>query len=113
MGLFDKLKGAVENLAQEIEVATAMDLRELADVMKETKLLDPKMMAYKPVFKDKCEKLEDDEIEEFYKEIKKAGSFFKTHPGKEVVEEVLVERRMYVRNDDGTITKNTAYKWFR
>lgn len=113
MALLDKIKGAVENLGQEIEAANAMDLRELADIMKQTKLLDPKMMAYKPVLKEKCHMLDENEIEEFYKEIEKAGSFFKAHPAKEVIEDVLVERRMYVRNDDGSISKNMAYKWFK
>ena len=57
--------------------------------------------------------MDDEQLEEFYKAIKKAGSFLKEHPAQDAVETVLVERRMYLRNDNGTITKNHAYKWFK
>ena len=108
-----KLKGAVQNLASELETASAMDINELGELMKQTKMFDPKQLVYQQAYKENCELMEDDELELFYKEVKKAGTFLKDHPGKKLVEEVLVERNMYVRNDDGSVTKNSAYKWFK
>ena len=110
MGLFDKIKGAVGNLVEGFEEAyneaAAMDLESLCDAMKEMSKLDPKLMAYRKALADKCRQMSNDALEAFYAYIKKAGSLLKEHPGKDAVEDVLVERRLYVRNDDGTVSKN-------
>ena len=117
MGLFDKLKNAVENAVggfeEAYEAASAMELEALCDAMKEMGKLDPKILAYRQALSDKCAMMSDNQLEEFYQFIKKAGSFLKEHPGKDAVEKVLVDRRMYLRNEDGTIQKNHAYKLFR
>ena len=117
MGLFDKVKDAVVNAAEgfkaDYEEAMSLDIYAQCDAMKAMKLFDKKLLGYRQALHDKCETMEDDQLEEFYKYIKKAGSFLKEHPGKEVVETVLVDRNMYIREKDGTIVKNRAYKWFK
>ncbi|MBQ8564037.1 MAG: hypothetical protein IJ443_09155 [Firmicutes bacterium] len=117
MGLFDKIKGAVENTAgnfkEGYDEAAAMDLYELCDELKELGMLDPKMLSYRTALSEKCKVLSDDEIEEFYKFVKKAGSLLKQHPAQKVVEDVLVTRKLYIRQDDGTVVKNSAAKWFK
>ena len=117
MGLFDKIKTVVVNAAEgfkaDYDEAKEMDLYALCDAMKAMKLLDKKLLGYRQALHDRCDVMEDDELEEFYKYIKKSGSLLKEHPGKEAVEDVLVSRNMYVRHNDGSITKNSAYKWFK
>ena len=111
MGLFDKIKGAVGNLVEGFEEAyneaNAMDLETLCSAMKDMGKLDPKLMAYRKALADQCRRMNNDALEEFYAYIKKAGSLLKEHPGKDAVEDVLVERRLYIRNEDGTVTKNS------
>ena len=117
MGLFDKIKSAAENAAGNLkegyDEAAAMNLDELCDNMKELGMLDPKMLSYRTALADKCRVLDNDEMEEFYKKIKKAGSFLKQHPAQKVVEDILVDRKIYIRRDDGTLEKNSALKWFK
>ena len=91
--------------------AAAMDLESLCDAMKEMSKLDPKLMAYRKALADQCRQMNNDMLEEFYAYIKKAGSFLKEHPGKDAVEDVLVDRKLYIRNKDGTISKNGLAAW--
>ena len=111
MGLFDKIKGAVGNLVEGFEEAyneaAAMDLESLCNAMKDMSKLDPKLMAYRKVLSDNCRQMNNDALEDFYAYIKKAGSLLKEHPGKDAVEDVLVERKLYIRNKDGTVSKNS------
>ena len=117
MGLFDKIKGAVENAVsgfeEAYEEAASLELEALCDAMKEMGKLDPKILAYRRALSEKCERMTNDQLEEFYQYIKKAGSFLKAHPGKDPVEKILVDREMYIRNEDGTLSKNGAMKWFK
>lgn len=117
MGLFDKIKTAVTSAADELKVAyeeaKGMELYALCDAMKELKLLDKKMLSYRQALDEKLDVMSDEELDEFYKYAKKAGSFLKEHPAKDAVEDILVKRHIYLRQNDGTIVKNSAYKWFK
>ena len=57
--------------------------------------------------------MDDRAAEELYEKIKKAGTLLKQHPAKETVEDALVDMKLYIRNDDGTLSKNLARKWFK
>ena len=110
MGLFDKIKSTVMGAANDVKnayhEATAMGPEMLCEAMKDLKRMDPKMLGYRQALSEKCEAMNDDDLEEFYAYIKKLGTILKAHPGKEAVENVLVDRNIYVRNEDGTVTKN-------
>ena len=115
MGLFDKIKDAVKNAAGNAqavyEEAAAMDLESLCAAMKELKLMDPKMLVYRSALNSKCCAMSDQELEAFYGWIQKQGNILKRHPGQETVENVLVHREMYIRDEeDGTIRKNHFYR---
>ena len=117
MGLFDKIKNTVMGAANDVknayDQAMAMDLETLCDVMKDLKRMDPKLLGCRQALSEKCRKLTDDELEEFYAYIKKLGGIFKTHPGQETVENVLVEKNLYSRNEDGTLSKNMKFRFFK
>ena len=117
MGLFDKIKGAVMNTADEVKAAytnaSAMGLEQLCLTMMDMKKLDPKMLAYKSALQEKCNAMSDEELEQFYAYIKKQGGILKTHPGQSTVEEVLVRKNLYTRNEDGTLTKNSKLRFFK
>ena len=110
MGLFDKIKTAVKNAAGDMKAAydeaAAMDLETLCNVMMEMKKLDPKLMMFRKALQDKCATMNDADLEAFYAWIKKQGGILKTHPGQEAVETLLVDRELYTRDEDGTISKN-------
>ena len=111
MGLFDKIKGAVMNAADDVKIAytnaSAMGLEQLCLTMMDIKKLDPKMLGYQRALQEKCETMPDEDLDRFYSYIKKQGGIFKTHPGQETVENILVKRNIYSRDEDGTLTKNT------
>ena len=117
MGLFDKIKSSVKNTAQGMkdayEEADKMDIYELCEVYKEIGKLDPKALAYRTCLAQKCNGMRDDDLEEVYINLKKAGKLLKQHPAKEVVEDELVQRQMYIRDEDGIVTKNNMYKLFK
>ena len=117
MGLFDKIKGAVANVAGDVKQgyaeASAMGLEQLCLTMMDMKKLDPKMLAYKGALQEKCNAMSDEELEQFYAYIKKQGGILKTHPGQSTVEEVLVRKNLYTRNEDGTLTKNSSFRFFK
>ena len=117
MGLFDKIKGAVMNTADEVKAAytnaSAMGLEQLCLTMMDMKKLDPKMLAYKGALQEKCNAMSDEELEQFYTYIKKQGGILKTHPGQKTVEDVLVRKNLYTRNEDGTLTKNMKLRFFK
>ena len=117
MGLFDKLAGAaqnaVENLKDGAAEASMMDAFTLCDALKGMKMLDPKALAYRQALRTKIMEMDDDTAEEIYTKVKKEGSLLKQHPAKEVVEDALVDMKLYIRNDDGILTKNLARKWFK
>ena len=115
MGLFDKIKNAVKNAAGDAkavyEEAEAMDLESLCAAMKELKMLDPKMIAYRAALNVKCGAMADQQLEEFYFWIQKQGNILKRHPGQETVENELVRREMYLRDEEtGTLNKNHSYR---
>ena len=117
MGLFDKVKSAVTNAVEgfnaDFEEAAALEVHALCDSLKEMKLFDKKKLGYVQALNNKCAGMNDDELEEIYTYVRKTSSLLLDHPGKETIEDELVRRNMYCRNDDGTITKNSAYKWFK
>ena len=110
MGLFDKIKGAVMGAANDVKAAyheaSLMSLESLCEAMKDLKRMDPKMLGCRQALSEKCQAMTDDQLEEFYAYIKKLGTILKAHPGREAVENVLVERNIYIRNEDGTLSKN-------
>ena len=114
MGLFDKVKEKVGDLAAEfktnVEEADKMEVYELCNAMKDMKMLDKKLPAYTSVLNSKCKLLGDTALEELYKQVKKDTPFLKTHHAKDPIETVLVERHMYIRNEDGTISRNMLYR---
>ena len=115
MGLFDKIKSAVMNAADNAkavyEEAAAMDLESLCAAMKELKLIDPKLIAYRAALNNKLDAMSDQQLDQFYGWIKKQGNILKKHPGQETVENELVRRNMYVRDEeDGTISRNMSYR---
>ena len=115
MGLFDKIKGAVMNAANDAkavyEEAEAMDLESLCAAMKELKMIDPKLLAYRAALNVKCGAMSDQQLEEFYGWIKKQGNILKRHPGQETVENELVRRDMYIRDEEtGTLSRNLSYR---
>ena len=115
MGLFDKIKDAVKTAAGNAkavyEEAEAMDLESLCAAMMEMKLIDPKLIAYRAALNAKCGGMSDQQLEEFYFWIKKQGNLLKKHPGQETVENELVRRDMYIRDEeDGTISRNHSYR---
>ena len=117
MGLFDKIKGAVMNTADEVKAAYAnastMGLEQLCLTMMDMKKLDPKMLAYQRALQEKCDVMSDEELEQFYTYIKKQGGILKTHPGQKTVEDVLVRKNLYTRDEDGTLTKNSSFRFFK
>ena len=115
MGLLDKIKSAVTNAAGNAKAvydeAAAMDLESLCAAMKELKLIDPKMIAYRAALNCKCGEMNDQQLDQFYDWIKKQGNILKRHPGQETVENELVRREMYIRDEEtGTIHKNHSYR---
>ena len=117
MGLFDKIKDAVQNKAEEFKndynEAAQMSLEELIEAMKGLSKLDPKCMSYRAAFTEKCNILSDSQMEELYAYVKKAGSLLKKHPAQDAVEDVLVRRKLYIRQEDGTIVKNSGFNLFK
>lgn len=114
MGLFDKVKEKVGDMAVEfkanVEEASQMEIYELCNAMKEMKMLDKKLPAYSSVLNSKCKELGDTALEDLYKQIKKDTPFLKTHHAKAPIETVLIERNMYIRNEDGTVSRNMLYR---
>ena len=114
MGLFDKVKEKVGDLAVEfkanVEEASKMEVYELCNAMKDMKMLDKKLPAYTSVLNHKCEQLGDTALEELYKQVKKDTPFLKTHHAKAPIETELVRRNMYVRHEDGTVNRNMLYR---
>ena len=110
MGLFDKIKNTVVGAANDIKTAyteaSYMSIEMLCESMKDLKRMDPKLLGYRQALSEKCHAMTEDQLEEFYTYIKKQGTILKAHPGKEAVENVLVERHIYIRNEDGTLSKN-------
>ena len=110
MGLFDKIKNTVMGAANDVKnayhEAMAMGPEMLCEAMKDLKRIDPRLLGYRQALSEKCEAMNDNDLEEFYAYVKKQGNLFKTHPGTEVVENVLVDRNIYVRDEDGTVTRN-------
>ena len=84
MRLFDKIKSAVMNAADNAkavyEEAAAMDLESLCAAMKELKLIDPKLIAYRAALNNKLDAMSDQQLDAFYGWIKKQGSILKKHP---------------------------------
>ena len=111
MGLLDKIKGALNNVVEGTKAAyaeaSAMDLETLCSALKEIKTPGPTMLGYKQVLRERCNAMTDDQLEEFYDYIKRQGSIFRAHPGRDTVEDILVERNIYWRDEeDGTLHKN-------
>ena len=110
MGLFEKIKNTVIGAANDVknayDEAMAMGPEMLCEVMKDLKRMDPKLLGCRQALSEKCRAMTEDQLEEFYAYIKKQGTILKAHPGKEAVENVLVDRHMYIRNEDGTLSKN-------
>ncbi len=117
MGLFDKLKGVAENTASNFkknyDEAMLLSADQLCNEMTDMSKLDGKYMPYSAALSEKCTAMENDQLEEFYQYVKKQGSLFKKHPAQETVENVLVDKKLYVRKDDGSVVKNSAAKWFK
>ena len=96
MGLFDKAKEKVKEVANEFkmncEEASQLEIYELCNALKDMKMLDKKLAAYKTILNQKCEQFGD------------------THHAKEPIEAELVQRHMYIRSEDGTLNRNMLYR---
>ena len=115
MGLFDKLKNAALNAAENFkdgyDEARAMDIYALCDELWNLPKLDSKAVGYSAALREKCEAMTDEDIEEFYGYTKEAGTFLKNHPARDIVEDVLVERKMYIKDKNGNLTRNGLFKF--
>ena len=95
MGLFDKIKNTVVSAANDAKNAYA-----------QASAMGPEMLGCRQALYEKCEAMTEDQLEEFYAYIKKQGTILKAHPGRDAVESVLIDRHIYIRNEDGTLTMN-------
>ena len=114
MGLFDKAKEKVKEVANEFkmncEEASQLEIYELCNALKDMKMLDKKLAAYKTILNQKCEQLGDTDLENLYKQVKKDTPLLRTHHAKEPIEAELVQRHMYIRSEDGTLNRNILYR---
>ena len=95
--------------------AMGMDLGELLDNMSEMRKLDPKFLSYQGALKEKLSMVSNDELEEIYRAIKKTGFVLREHSAQNAVEDVLVDRNLYIREEDGSLTRNSlaGFKLFK
>ena len=114
MGFFDNIKNVIGNAAvgfkNDYEAAMTKDLNTLCEEFKQLKLMDPKRASMGMAINAKCKLLNNDELEDYYEAIKKSGSIFKEHPAKTIFESELVERNIYVRSDNGTVSRNGLFR---
>ena len=111
MGLFDKLKenigNAMETAKEGYGEAVQMSIEELLDKMKDLGALDPKMLVLQSALQEKLDDYTPEGLDELYKAIKKQGGLLKKHPAQKFIENYLVDKRLYTRQEDGTLTKNS------
>lgn len=111
MGLFDKLKenigSALETAKEGYGEAVQMSIEELLDKMKDLGALDPKMLVLQSALQEKLDDYTPEGLDELYKAIKKQGGLLKKHPAQKFIENYLVDKKLYTRQEDGTLTKNT------
>lgn len=114
MGLFDNLKnkvvGAAVDLKNNLEELSMKDILTLCSEMKELKPLDSKNMVYSMAIASKCEALHDFDLEDLYLYLKKQGTLFKNHPAEKVVLDELIQRNIYIKSDNGTVSRNMLAK---
>ena len=110
MGLFDAIKNMVANAANTAKEgyneAMNMDPRTLCNQLKDLKKTDIKFVTYRSVLAGKLDDMDDEALDACYQEIKKQGTFFKQHPAQEVLEDALVQRNIYNRDEDGVLSRN-------
>ena len=114
MGLFDGLKNKINDAAQGLkeglDVAMTKDINTLCDELAEYKELDPKKAPILMAINQKCEDINDFDLEDLYLSYKKQGKLLKRHPAEKVLLEPLVKRCIYIRSDDGTVSRNMLAK---
>ncbi len=114
MGLFDNLKNKISEAAvgfkEGYDIAMTKDIYQLCDELAFYKELDPKRVPIGMAISAKCEQLHDFDLEDLYEYYKKQGKLFKKHPAEKVIIDSLVKRNIYIRNDDGTYTRNSWAK---
>jgi len=122
MGLFDAIKqkagAAFGDYKESYEQAKALDVRTICAAMKETEGMT--LAGYNMALREKCEEMNNADLKELYYEITRAkqGAFkmefkldlnpfsrnlIKTHPAAETIGSVLVERRVFTRDENGSI----------
>ena len=114
MGLFDGLKNKISQAAvgfkEDLEIAMTKDIYQLCDELALYKELDPKKLPITMAIDTKCEQLHNFDLEDLYEYYKKQGKLFKKHPAEKVLMEQLVKRDIYIKNSDGTYSRNTFAK---
>lgn len=114
MGFFDNIKSKVVAAADEYKTAyewgKGQSTEAVCEAMKEAKGMT--LNGYIAAFKDRCEEMETRDLKALYDEVtgrNKPGlhinlSLKKNHAA-EAIEDILVRRRVWKRNDDGTIDR--------
>ena len=117
MGLLDIIKSKIGSAANEYNTAyaeaQAMDVLSIGEALKTEKGM--RFTGYKNALKDKCEALSTAELKELYDKFlrrkkNKLGLTttpfsLKTNHAADTVANILVERGVFTRNDDGTISE--------
>ena len=113
MGLFDNIKKKAAAAADEyktaFEWAQGQPVEAICEAMKEANGLA--LNGYKVVLRDRCEDMNTRDLKALYDEVterNKPGlrinlSLKKNHAA-EVIADILVQRGVFTRNEDGTIT---------
>ena len=114
MGLFDNIKNKINEAAlglkEGYEIAMTKDIYTLCDELALYKEFDPKKAPITMAIDAKCDQLHDFDLEDIYNYYKKQGKLLKKHPAEKILVEKLVKRHIYIKNDDGTYSRNMLAK---
>ena len=110
MGLFDKIKKAAasakDGYVEAYQWANGKELKEIHQAMMETKVSEvAKLSGYKMVFREKCEALDSKSLVALHRELKSTGFILKTNHAQQILEDILVERGIFHRDEDGVVTE--------
>lgn len=114
MGLFDGIKkkigAAADDYKEAYNWAMQQDIAAICDGMKEAKGMT--LSGYKAVLREKCEELKTSELKELYNEVtgrNKPGIHIdlslKTNHAAETIANILVERGVFSRDENGCIVE--------
>ena len=118
MGLFDAIKqkasAAFNDCKDTYEQAKTMDVRAICAAMKEAEGMT--LAGYNMALRETCEEMDNADLKELYYEITRAKqdkikldlnpfskNLIKAHPAADTIGSVLVERRVFTRDENGSI----------